>query len=1158
MDDRPRILLVDGDEGTRKTLTLILRKNGYETETAATGQEALEKARERTFNLAFLDIRLSDMEGVDLIALLKQMHPCVAVIMIAGHASVGTAVQALNEGASGYVTKPVNIDELLAKAREALQKQQLAEEKRRAEEALRQSADRFRQFFDNIPECGYLISPEGAILDVNNAARRALGYRKEELVGKPLKTIYAPESLPKMEQLFARWQETGQLMDEEMVILTRAGERRTVLLSAGAVRDREGQILHSVSVQKDITERKRAEEALRESEKRFRKIVETVPSLLVITDGKGNNLYVSPNCEEITGYTQEELQGQVVWWVHEDDTPRAKEVFERTYREGIAGKDLEYKAVKKNGELWYASSSWEPLGDAEGKLRGVVFQTTDITERKRAEEELRRLKEFNEGIVQGVDEGLLIEDEQGIITFINPALEKLLGYASEELVGCHWRQIVPEGEIELVQAKVAQRLVGISDQYETQLLSRDGRQIAVLVSARPLFENDSFTGVLSAFSDITQRKRLQAEIGERRLYLERVLASAPDAIVTLDKQHKIREWNQGAEKLFGYSVEEAVGHDLDELISGSNPKTFREAISLTQQVLAGEPVPPTEVTRYRKDGTPVDAILAGSPVLHGGELIGVVATYTDITGRKHAEEALRRSEARYRAVVEDQTELISRLLPDGTLTFVNDAYCRFLGKRWEELIGRSFLPPIAEEDRPNVEAALASLSREAPVVTVEDRVIAANGEERLLRWTNRAIFDEQGDLVEIQSVGRDITERQRAEEALRESEEKYRNLVENINDVLFSTDENGVITYISPPITPISGYSPSEITGRPFRELLPQEDLPRVMQQFQKVMSGHIEPSEYRIVTKSGEIRWVRSSSRPILVGNRPVGLQGMLTDITERKRLERQLLQAQKMEAVGRLTGGIAHDFNNLLTSIRGHATFVLADTAEDDPRRQDLQRVITATGRAAGLIRQLTLFSHGGFPQLQPLRLNDILQETHELLQGTFPRSIEIELLLETEVWTIEADPAQMSQVLMNLCINASDAMPDGGMLTLETRNVTLSEEYARTRIEARPGSYVRLSVSDTGVGMSEEVQAHIFEPFFTTKKVGEGLGLGLATVYGIVKEHDGFITVYSEVGKGSTFHICLPATEQSGELVEKKEAELPQGTEAVLLVDDEDAVL
>jgi len=287
--------------------------------------------------------------------------------------------------------------------------------------------------------------------------------------------------------------------------------------------------------------------------------------------------------------------------------------------------------------------------------------------------------------------------------------------------------------------------------------------------------------------------------------------------------------------------------------------------------------------------------------------------------------------------------------------------------------------------------------------------------------------------------------------------------------------------------------------------------------------------------------------------------VQDLQRSLEELKLTQVQLLQAQKLESLGRLAGGIAHDFNNLLTTMRGFASLVQMDLADDDPRWQDMQRVITAAERAAGLTRQLTLFSRRDPSQRQPMRLNAIVEETHALLKETFPRVIETKLVLEPKMWTTEADPSQMSQVLMNLCVNARDAMPEGGVLTLETRNVTLDEEYARGHGEAEPGRYVRLSVSDTGVGMSKEVQAHLFEPFFTTKGVGEGTGLGLATVYGIVKAHEGFINVYSEPGKGSTFRVYLPATSVGEAPTEEGSVvKLARGTETLLLVDDEQAVL
>jgi PAS domain S-box-containing protein len=308
----------------------------------------------------------------------------------------------------------------------------------------------------------------------------------------------------------------------------------------------------------------------------------------------------------------------------------------------------------------------------------------ELTERK-------RLQEFSEGIVQGMAEGLVIEDEKGTITFVNPTLGKLLGYGTGELTGCPWQQIVVEREIERVQAKTAQRPNGISDRYETWLLSKEGREIPVLIGARPLFEEGTFIGVLSAVTDITERKRLEAQIEERRLYLERVLAAAPDAIITLDSQHLVQEWNQGAERLFGYSMEEARGCDLDHLITGSDPSTFEQAVAFTRQVLARQLVPPTEAVRYRKDGSSVHVVLAGSPILFGDELIGVVAVYADITERKRAEEqlhaSLREKEVLLKEVhhrVKNNLQLISSLLYLQSLRAGEDSSAEML----QESLGR--------------------------------------------------------------------------------------------------------------------------------------------------------------------------------------------------------------------------------------------------------------------------------------------------------------------------------------------------------------------------------------------------------------------------------------------------------------------------------------
>jgi nitrogen-specific signal transduction histidine kinase/ActR/RegA family two-component response regulator len=281
------------------------------------------------------------------------------------------------------------------------------------------------------------------------------------------------------------------------------------------------------------------------------------------------------------------------------------------------------------------------------------------------------------------------------------------------------------------------------------------------------------------------------------------------------------------------------------------------------------------------------------------------------------------------------------------------------------------------------------------------------------------------------------------------------------------------------------------------------------------------------------------------------------MSDITERKQLEAQLRQAQKMEAIGTLAAGISHDFNNLLTPMGGFADLLLQKAREGSKEHEYLHQIKVAAQRAATLTGQLRLFTRQVRGERRPVQLNSVVEETRDLLERSIPKEITIELNLESNLWAVEADPSQLSEVLVNLCLNARDAMPEGGTLTLETRNVTLDEEYARMVLEARPGRYVHLSVSDTGCGMSSKVQARLFEPFFTTKGMAEGTGLGLAMVYGIVKGHEGFVQVYSQEGRGSTFHVYLPAMERAVEERGVEELELPTGTETILVVDDEEGL-
>jgi two-component system, cell cycle sensor histidine kinase and response regulator CckA len=407
----------------------------------------------------------------------------------------------------------------------------------------------------------------------------------------------------------------------------------------------------------------------------------------------------------------------------------------------------------------------------------------------------------------------------------------------------------------------------------------------------------------------------------------------------------------------------------------------------------------------------------------------------------------------------------------------------------------------------------------------------------------------------------DIRARIEAEAALRESEARFRQLAENIDDVFWLSDARDfTMFYVSPAYASVWGRPCEELYESPesWIEHVHPDDRERMEASLEAYASGAWDQT-YRIVRPDDSVRWLRSRAYPVRDENGDVfRVAGVSRDVTDYRRMEAQLLQAQKMEAVGRLAGGIAHDFNNLLTAIMGPADLMLMDLKPDDPMRQDVEEIRSAADRAATLTRQLLAFSRQQILEQRPLNLNTLITDLDRLLGRVIGEDIELRTVAADDLGTVRGDPGQFEQVVLNLAINARDAMPDGGTLTIETANAELDEPYANEHFTVRAGSYVMLAVSDTGVGMDAEIRAQVFEPFFTTKDTGKGTGLGLSTVYGIVKQSQGYVWVYSEPGYGSTFKIYLPRVDERAGSGRSDDAHAPvRGTETILLVEDEELV-
>jgi len=673
-------------------------------------------------------------------------------------------------------------------------------------------------------------------------------------------------------------------------------------------------------------------------------------------------------------------------------------------------------------------------------------------------------------------------------------------------------------------------------------------------------EEEEEANLVVSLKDITERKRAEEALRESEERFQQVVENTQEWVWEVDSNGLYIYSSELVENIFGYKPEEIVRkkHFYDLFHPEDREKLKVAAFKVFEQKIAFREF----INRnLHKNGKIVWISTSGVPIIDAkGNLLGYRGVDTDITERKRAEEALKESLAQYRSLIEQSNDAIY-LLVEGSFEIINPRFSEMLGVAPEEVRAPefNFMELVAPKSRPLIEKRSRMKERgEKPHPQYEFVALTKDGKEIEVEASVTDISYRGG--IAVQGILRDITERKRAEKALRESEEKYRVLLGNLIDGIVIVNPEERFILVNKAAEELFGNPEGGLVGCCLEDFMTPKEFDKIQRQTQQRRVLKKSVYETAIIRADGKERDILISATPQLdaEGNF-IGAFGVIRDITDTKKLEDQFRQAQKMEAIGRLASGVAHDFNNLLMVISGHTELILMHLSPNDSLQHDLEQVKKAAVRASHLTRQLLAFSRKQVIQPRILNLNSIITDLEKMLRRLIKEDIEFETRLDPDVWSIKVDCGQIEQVIANLTVNASDAMPEGGKLTIETSNVELKKPYQSLEIEISPGSYVVLSVKDTGYGMTKELISQIFDPFFTTKPEGEGTGLGLSTVFGVVKQSDGYITVDTELGNGTTFkvffHKAAGKTDDSNH--DLLADNLPTGDESVLVVEDEDDV-
>jgi two-component system cell cycle sensor histidine kinase/response regulator CckA len=1013
---------------------------------------------------------------------------------------------------------------------------------------------------------------DGVITSWNRGAENVFGYRAEEAVGRSLQILVPPERLKEEASIGDRIAAGGVVTHYQTERVRKDGQRIEVSVTVSPVRDQGGRVVGVSKIARDITAQRKTERQLALHEHVLREmgaIAKVGGWQFDPVTGEG---YWTEEVARIHDLPPETLINKAagLTYFQGDSRTRIEAAVQAAIEHGTPF-DLELEMLSAQGVKKWVRSIGNPIREA-GRVVLVRGSFQDITERKGMELALREAQALYRSLVEQMPAGVFRKNAAGRFVFVNRMFCRMSGFTPEHYLGRTITEIHAELRGRPEPDRVTQRAIdlaadssphhelimrtGETVKAEEEWVLPDGGRRRLLAEKTPVFDSQgSVIGTQGVIFDITQQKEIEQALRESEERFSTAFRASPAAVALSRRaDRRILEVNESFLQLFECTREEIVGKTLIEagLLDASAVDTIRLQLNATQEVRN------LELPVKTRRGEPRFINLAVRVISIGGEMCALSILF-DITDRKRMEQALRESEALLRTVTETAEVGMVIVTEEHRYRYANRAYARILRLPTHDLVGQrvaDVLPSVyATQIRPRLELAFR-VGRVSYELAVPDGY--PGKAPRQFAVTYQPGVDGQGKPVVVVVIV-DITDRKQAEDSLRQSEERFRQVVENIHEVFWMTDvEKNRILYISPGYEKVWGASCEGLYANPesWIDAIHPDERERVRQTAQTQQTTGSYDETYRIVRPDGEVRWVRDQAFPIADPDGVVRrVVGVAEDITESKVLQSQFLRAQRLEAIGTLSSGIAHDLNNILAPMLMVGP-VLKEKLADPLDHELVDLVETGAKRGANIIRQLLAFSRGIDGERTLVQPRHLVREMTTIMRETFPRGITISDSVPSHLWPVLADATQLHQVLLNLCVNARDAMPNGGRLSITAQNARVEEGDLATHLKPKPGPHVLLSVADTGMGIPQHVLDRMFEPFFTTKEMGKGTGLGLSTVIGVVKSHGGFITVYSEVNRGSVFKIYLPADVSSVEGPLEERARPPMGDQQLILIVDDEA--